>query len=236
MVREALRERFLETLGHLGGSAGNARLRGELGWQEDTYQAVRAELVDDALVLPGRGRGGSVALANGKAAHAADTLPLFDAEPAKPAERPPARLEKRKADNSGGRFEQTFKNIDDVLWKEAGCTTESDYTEQTSWMLFLKYLDDLEQERALRAELDGKRYSFIIDPPYRWSAWAAPKTPDGAFDHKNALTGPDLIDFVNGKLFPYLRGFKTRADNPNTIEYKISEIFGEIPNKFRRGY
>ena len=44
-------------------------------------------------------------------------------------------------------FEQTFKNIDDVLWKEAGCTTELDYTEQTSWMLFLKYLDDLEVEQ-----------------------------------------------------------------------------------------
>ena len=35
-------------------------------------------------------------------------------------------------------FEQAFKNIDDVLWKEAGCTTELDYTEQTSWLLFLK--------------------------------------------------------------------------------------------------
>ena len=46
-------------------------------------------------------------------------------------------------------FEQTFKNIDDVLWKEAGCTTELDYTEQTSWMLFLKYLDDLERERKI---------------------------------------------------------------------------------------
>ena len=68
------------------------------------------------------------------------------------------------------------------------------------------------------------------------ASWTAPKTPDGAFDHNNALTGPDLIDFVNGKLFPYLRGFKTRADNPNTIEYKISRIFGEIPNKFRSGY
>lgn len=38
-------------------------------------------------------------------------------------------------------FEQAFRNIDDVLWKEAGCTTELDYTEQTSWLLFLKYLD-----------------------------------------------------------------------------------------------
>ena len=50
-------------------------------------------------------------------------------------------------------FEQIFKNIDDVLWKEAGCSSELDYTEQTSWMLFLKYLDDLEGSRAIEAEL-----------------------------------------------------------------------------------
>ena len=47
-------------------------------------------------------------------------------------------------------FEQAFKNIDDVLWKEAGCTTELDYTEQTSWLLFLKYLDGLEQDRPTK--------------------------------------------------------------------------------------
>jgi type I restriction enzyme M protein len=80
-------------------------------------------------------------------------------------------------------FEQVFKNIDDVLWKEAGCTTELDYTEQTSWMLFLKYLDDLEQEKAMSAELAGKPYAFIIDKPHRWSSWAAPKKADGSFDH-----------------------------------------------------
>ena len=45
-------------------------------------------------------------------------------------------------------FEQAFKNIDDVLRKEAGCTTELDYTEQTSWLLFLKYLDALDQDKA----------------------------------------------------------------------------------------
>jgi hypothetical protein len=59
----------------------------------------------------------------------------------------------RPANGAGSRFEQTFKNLDDVLWKEAGCTTELDYTEQSSWMLFLKYLDDLEHERSLKAEL-----------------------------------------------------------------------------------
>lgn len=53
-------------------------------------------------------------------------------------------------------FESAFKNIDDVLWKEAGCSSELDYTEQTSWMLFLKYLDDLEAERVMEAELVGK--------------------------------------------------------------------------------
>jgi type I restriction enzyme M protein len=63
-------------------------------------------------------------------------------------------------------FKQAFKNIDDVLWKEVGCTTELDYTEQTSWLLFLKYLDNLEQERAAEAELVGKDYDFIVDEPY----------------------------------------------------------------------
>jgi type I restriction enzyme M protein len=133
-------------------------------------------------------------------------------------------------------FEQTFKNIDDVLWKEAGCTTELDYTEQTSWMLFLKYLDDLEQERAMEAELVGKSYGFIIDEAHHWSKWAAPKKADGSFDHDRALTGDDLIDYVNRELFPYLQGFKQRASSPDTIEYKIGEIFGEIKNKFQSGY
>ena len=86
-------------------------------------------------------------------------------------------------------FEQTFKNIDDVLWKEAGCSSELDYTEQSSWMLFLKYLDDLEQERAMEAELVGKSYDFLVDEPHRWTSWAAPKKPDGSFDHDSALTG-----------------------------------------------
>jgi type I restriction enzyme M protein len=133
-------------------------------------------------------------------------------------------------------FEQTFKNIDDVLWKEAGCATELDYTEQTSWILFLKYLDDLERANEQKAELQSKKYQYIIDKQHRWSAWAAPKKRDGSFDHDKALTGDDLIKYVDGKLFPYLKGFRTRAESANTIEYKIGEIFSEIENKFRSGY
>lgn len=133
-------------------------------------------------------------------------------------------------------FEQAFKNIDDVLWKEAGCTTELDYTEQTSWLLFLKYLDDLEQDKSAEAELEGKKYSYILDKPYRWESWAAPKGKDGKIDHNKAITGDDLTAFVNQKLFPYLHGFKQKASGPNTIEYKIGQIFGEIKNKIHSGY
>jgi len=133
-------------------------------------------------------------------------------------------------------YEQAFKNIENVLFKEAGCTTELDYTEQTSWVLFLKYLDGLEQERAMEAQLAGKKHAFILEPQYRWESWACPKGKDGKIDHNKAQTGDDLRDFVNKKLFPYLHRFKEKATGSNTIEYKIGEIFGEIKNKIQSGY
>ncbi|GAB4480226.1 MAG: N-6 DNA methylase [Thermoflexibacter sp.] len=136
-------------------------------------------------------------------------------------------------------FEQTFKNIDDILHKDAGCSSELDYVEQTSWILFLKYLDDLEKDRAIAAELTGKTYTPIVDPAYQWSVWAAPKITNGngtlKIDH-NALTGDDLRYFVNEKLFPYLRTFKQKAQAPDTIEYKIGEIFSELKNRIQSGY
>ncbi|MBI4742953.1 MAG: N-6 DNA methylase [Betaproteobacteria bacterium] len=116
-------------------------------------------------------------------------------------------------------FEQAFKNIDADLRNEAGCTTELDYTEQTSWLLFLKYLDGLEQDKAMEAELEGKKYAFILDESYRWSSWAAPKARDGKLDHNKAMTGDDLREFVDRKLFPYLRQQpKLTADNLKTLQ------------------
>ncbi len=133
-------------------------------------------------------------------------------------------------------FEQAFKNIDDILWKDSGPTTELDYTEQTSWLLFLKYLDALESDKADEAKLEGRKHSYILDKQYRWDAWAAPKDKDGKIDHNKAQTGDDLLGFVNQKLFPYLQGFKAKADGPNTVEYKIGEIFSEIKNRIQSGY
>lgn len=108
-------------------------------------------------------------------------------------------------------FEQIFKNIDDILWKEAGCTTELDYTEQTSWLLFLKYLDGIEQDRGLLAGMRNERHVPILQEPFRWADWAAPKNNDGQLDHNLAMTGDDLRDFVRDRLFPHLHGFRERA-------------------------
>ena len=120
-------------------------------------------------------------------------------------------------------FEQTFKNIDDILFKDAGADSELDYIGQTSWVMFLRYLDELEQDKAGEAGLQGKEYTYIIDEEYRWPNWAMPKITSldgggkvGALDIHQAMTGPDLVQFVDHQLFPYLAGFKLKADNPQT--------------------
>lgn len=134
-------------------------------------------------------------------------------------------------------FEQSFKNIDNILHTDSGSATELDYVEQTSWILFLKYLDDLEETKKTEAALAGRKYNYILEPQYRWNSWACPKNGDGKIDHSKALDGDDLNDFVNLKLFPYLKKFKAdKSEAPNTIEYKIGEIFSELKNKISSGY
>ena len=133
-------------------------------------------------------------------------------------------------------FETTFKNLDDTLRKDAGCSTELDYIEQTSWVLFLKYLDDYEKDRETSAKLSGETYTPLIAEEYRWTTWAAPKTADGRLDFNAALTGDDLKEFVDNRLFPYLTRFRTDAESANTLEYKIGEIFSEIKNRLQSGY
>jgi type I restriction enzyme M protein len=184
--------------------------------------------------VSGRGRGGSVALAYGSEREASG-----NGQAPRSAPRTRAANGTRAATSSSttpSSFEQAFRAIDDCLRKEAGCGTELDYTEQTSWLLFLKYLDGLEDDRAAVATLEGRSYSPILEEPYRWSRWAAPKNASGQLDHHASLTGDDLRDFVNTKLFPYLERFKQSASGPNTIEYKIGEIFGELRNKISSGY
>ena len=133
-------------------------------------------------------------------------------------------------------FENTFKNVDDILHKDAGCGSELDYVEQSSWVLFLKYLDDLEIEREIKARLAGKTYKSLFEPNYQWRKWAVPRKGDGKIDFDSAKTGDDLTHFVNAELFPYLASFKQSATSPNTLEYKVGEIFSEVKNRIQSGY
>jgi type I restriction enzyme M protein len=199
-----------------------------LEWEEATFDGVKAQLLSRGLIVPGRGRGGSVALAAGRGGPAPEA-------PAGPVQARRSRAGKASGATTASAFDQAFRAIDDCLRKEAGCGTELDYTEQTSWLLFLKYLDGLEDDRAAMAALEGRSPSPILEPAYRWNSWAAPKEANGQ-RAKDALIGDDLLKFVNNDLFPYLSGFKERASGSNTIEYKIGEIFGEIRNKISSGY
>jgi type I restriction enzyme M protein len=133
-------------------------------------------------------------------------------------------------------FETAFRNLDDTLRKDAGCSSELDYIEQTSWVLFLKYLNDFEADREAAARLNGVSYQRILSDEFAWSTWAMPKTVDGKLDYSKALTGDDLKEFVDSKLFPYLKNFRNTAERADTIEYKIGEIFHELKNKLQSGY
>ena len=133
-------------------------------------------------------------------------------------------------------FEQTFKNIDDILRKDAGCSTELDYAEQSSWILFLKWLDDYNKDKQTKAKLENKKFKPILDKEFQWSSWAVVKTKDGKVDFNKSPTGPDLKKFVDDKLFPYLSSFRNKAESSNVLEYKIGEIFSELKNKLQDGY
>jgi type I restriction enzyme M protein len=170
MTSRAMREKFLATLEELGGSAGNGRLLAELGWQDGTYDNIRAELVEEGLIVLGRGRGGSVSLANDRDVEAAPDAPV-------PA--PTPRLKPAKANGNGGDlgFEaELFKAAD----KLRGNMEPSDYKHVALGLIFLKHISDsFEAKHAelLAGYLDGAEdrdeYAadnvFWVPPKARWS-------------------------------------------------------------------
>lgn len=146
------------------------------------------------------------------------------------------RIKVTPIERSSNLFENIFKQIDDILRKDAGCSSELDYIEQTSWILFLKYLDDLDHARKLARDLAGEKHMPILDKAYRWESWACPKDATGKIDFNAASTGDDLREYVNNELFPYLSKFKFSSSAVDTLEYKIGEIFSEVTNKIQSGY
>jgi type I restriction enzyme M protein len=132
-------------------------------------------------------------------------------------------------------LESKINRITDILRRDDGISGAMHYTEQISWVLFLKFLADLEESKSEDAELDGETYTYILDEKYRWQNWAVLKV-DGKKDIINSKSGDDLLDFVNKELFPYLKGFKSITENPKSIKYKIGAIFEFLDNRIANGH
>jgi len=136
-------------------------------------------------------------------------------------------------------LQQKIDRITDILRRDDGISGAMHYTEQTSWVLFLKFLDDYESEKEDEAVLSGKDYQQVLDDEHRWASWACPKTADGKLDLARAKTGDDLTDYVNNQLFPYLKSFANAAAtgaDPKSFTYKIGAIFQYLDNKVASGH
>jgi len=114
-----------------------------------------------------------------------------------------------------------IKSARDAMRKDAGLSGDLDRIPQLAWILFLKAFDGLEQDR----EITEARHRPAIDEPFRWRDWAA--DPDGP-------TGDALLDFVNGKLLPYLRGLTgTHEHDPRDV---LAAVFRETNNRMLSGH
>ena len=132
-------------------------------------------------------------------------------------------------------LQQDIDRITDILRRDDGISGAMHYTEQISWILFLKFLDDLEHEKENEAILTGIPWTPILPLEYRWSTWACPKTPEGKPNLNLTATGDDLTAFVNDTLFPYLKAFSD-TENTDTFQYKIGAIFQFLDNRIVSGH
>ena len=138
---------------------------------------------------------------------------------------------------AGSNAEAAFSAIDKKLWTPgSGCSGALDYMEQSSWLLFLRYLDAREEERRLEAGMTGNVYEPALPKKLRWSVWAYPTKADGSFDYDKALKGDELIQFVQHSLFPGLRRLKETATETDSIQYRIGAIFEQLNCRFTDGY
>lgn len=152
MVRESLRERFLAALAERGGRAGNMGLRDDLGWQDATYDQVKAELIDEGVVISGRGRGGSVAMAEEAPASAPAARPIKAAPSpglkGKTKPTPEATPASGKSNGSRAGRTSVIKKSDlySSLWASCdelrGGMDASQYKDYVLFMLFIKYVSD----------------------------------------------------------------------------------------------
>ena len=151
----------------------------------------------------------------------------------------PARRQKAppKPLTTAQRLDGIIKSARRIMRKDKGLNGDLDRLPMLTWIMFLKFLDDLERIEAERADLAGRDYRSIIEAPYRWRDWAAP--PDG-------LTGPDLLAFLSDDrtalpdnahgpgLFAYLRSL--RGDAGRERRDVVATVFQGLTNRMESGY
>lgn len=145
------------------------------------------------------------------------------------------KVEKHFLDSLKDVMQAQISRITDILRRDDGISWAMHYTEQISWILFLKFLDDYEEAQELEAKLNGKKYTRLLASEYQWDARAAPKK-GGKLDVLSAMSGDDLKDFVNTKLFPYLKSFRNPEADYHSMKYKIGEIFYFLDNRIENGH
>ena len=133
-------------------------------------------------------------------------------------------------------MESKINQITDILRRDDGISGAMMYTEQISWILFLKFLNDFEASKEEDASFDGEVYHYILEEKYRWDVWACPKDKNKKLDVINAKSGDDLLGFVNGELFKYLKGFKSINEEVKSVKYKIGAIFEFLDNRIANGH
>lgn len=150
----------------------------------------------------------------------------------------------RQAKNSSTQLSGVLKKARSIMRKDKGLNGDLDRLPLLTWLMFLKFLDDLERQRAVEAELASKRFRPLISEPYRWRDWAQALNP----------TGDDLLNFINadevanpfgdrhsGKipgLFAYLRSLSSLSDDVelNSRREVISTVFGGVDNRMKSGF
>jgi type I restriction enzyme M protein len=136
------------------------------------------------------------------------------------------------------RLGSVIKSARDILRKDKGTNHDLDRLPVLTWIMFLKFLDDLELLREEKARLAGKPYRSIIQPPYRWRDWAA---------NEEGITGDELLRFVNQQeairpdgtkgpgLFEYMRGLRSTGEDRDQRDV-VATIFRGIANPMQSGF
>ena len=142
-----------------------------------------------------------------------------------------------KQPTTAQRLDRIIKSARRIMRKDKGLSSDLDRLPMLTWIMFLKFLDDMERVEEVNAELAGTVYQLVIDPPYRWRDWAAPAS---------GLTGPDVLAFLSDEeadgpdgsrgpgLFAYLRDMRSK-DGSDRRDV-IATVFQGFSNRMESGY